>query len=209
MLKTKADIDRVQERARTYGITHAEAQAEDDAINTIDTERLAEIAPEHAAEISKALEALEAESERVENMRAEHEATLSGITGQIFLLGNVRRRIAIAKSLALDEAGTRYLAHTTLNYFVEKKMHGETVQNATGFRSTVEDLSFRQCLNNHITAFVAPLESQVLEIVKAVKAEAKSAKIDLKKVLAMLRADRGVRGGEALDLNSDFYAGLI
>jgi len=198
----------VLERMATYGVTYQTAFDEVKAALVADARRLNSCAPESAAEISEALAEAEAAKERAEFLLAEHEATLSGLTSQIFALGKVRRRIAVAKSLALNDAGARHLAHAALNYFVEKKVNRETVQNVTGFRSNVEDLSFRQCLNNHITDFVAPLESQAVEIEKAVRAEVKAAKISLVKVLSMLAADRGVRGSESLDHDSSLYAGL-
>ena len=64
-------------------------------------------------------------------------------------------------------------------------------------------------MNDHLAAYTAPLVAQAVEIIKSVRAEAKSAKISLAKVLTMLAADRGVRGGEALDFNNEFFSGLI
>jgi hypothetical protein len=174
-----------------------------------DAKRLAAFAPESATEISEALAVAEAARERAENLLAEHEAKLSTITGQIFALGKARKKIAIAKSLSLDDAGAQRLAHTALTFFVDRQVAGASNHNLTGFRSNIEDLSFRKVLNEHIETFTAPIKSQVVEILKTVRAEAKSAKIDLHKVLELLAAQRGKSGGEALEMDSNLYSGLV
>jgi len=70
------------------------------------------------------------------------------------------------------------------------------------------DLAFRAALNDHVAAFVAPLESQATTLIAKVREQADGAKIDLRKVFALLESERG-NGGDALDHNRDFYAGLL
>ncbi|HZL79543.1 MAG TPA: hypothetical protein VFC17_11880 [Candidatus Limnocylindrales bacterium] len=41
------------------------------------------------------------------------------------------------------------------------------------------------------------------------RAQAEAAKMDLKKVFALLASERGQRAGESLHQNNEFYAGLL
>jgi hypothetical protein len=207
--QTEPSPEAIHEKIQIYGLTFEDARAEVKSELVADAKRLAAFAPESATEISEALAVAEAARERAENLLAEHEAKLSTITGQIFALGKARKKIAIAKSLSLDDAGAQRLAHTALTFFVDRQVAGASNHNLTGFRSNIEDLSFRKVLNEHIETFTAPIKSQVVEILKTVRAEAKSAKIDLHKVLELLAAQRGKSGGEALEMDSNLYSGLV
>jgi hypothetical protein len=206
---TEPSSEAIHEKMQIYGLTFEDARAEVKAELVADAKRLAAFAPESATEISEALAIAEAARERVENLLADHEAQLSSLTGQIFTLGKIRRKIAVVKSLALDDVGAAQIAQSAISYFVERHVRGATTQNVTGFRSSVEDLAFRKVLTEHVSVFTAPLESQAVEIIKEIRSEAKICKIDLRKVLELLAAQRGKSGGEALEMDSNFYSGLV
>lgn len=174
-----------------------------------DARRLASFSAVAATEISEALEQAEAAREKAANLLAEHEAALSAVTTGIFALGNVRRKIAAVKALTLDATAEKQLATTALNFWVDKKTTSETPQNASGFRAYAEDLTWRRALNGHIAEYVAPLEKQATALIAAVRAQAESAKMDLRKVFALLASERGQSGGDQLFHDSTFYEGLI
>ena len=139
----------------------------------------------------------------------EHEATLDAVTNGIHSLGKIRRKISVVKSLLISEDNKRQIANAALDYFVSMKTGFESPQVSSGFRAMSEDLAFRTVLNDHISAYTAPLEKQAATIIASVRAQADDARIDLKKVFALLASERGQRVGESLHQNTEFYAGLI
>ena len=102
---------------------------------------------------------------------------------------------------------TGFLSGTVV--WVNMKTGFDSVAMTSGFREMSEDLAFRTVLNDHIPAFVAPLEKQAATIIASVRAQADDSKMDLKKVFALLASERGQRAGESLLQNSEFYEGLI
>jgi hypothetical protein len=173
-----------------------------------DARRLAAFAPAASAEISEALGQAEAARARAENLLAEHEAKLAAVTNGIHTLGKIRQKIFVAKTLLLSEDNKRELASAALDYFVSMKTGFQSPQVNSGFRAMSEDLAFRTVLNDHISDFCKPLEKQAATIIASVRAQADDAKMDLKKVFALLANERGQRG-ESLLHDSIFYAGLI
>ena len=138
----------VLERMATYGITYQESFDQVKADLIADARRLNSCAPDSGSEISKALAQADVARERAAALVLEHETVLENITAQIFLLGRTRKKIAVAKSLSLSDAGAARIAQSAIGYFVERQVQGATTANVSAFRSTVEDLAFRKVLTN-------------------------------------------------------------
>ena len=170
-----------------------------------DARRLLSYSTNAATEISAAREEAEAARERAENILHAHEAAFAGVTGGILQVGNLRKKIAVIKALALDKSGEAALAKTALDYFL-LKAEQPTAENQSGFRVFAEDLALRRALTPFIAEHIAPLEIQVASLVLRIKAEAKAAKMDLEKVFAILKAERAQRGES---LPCEHYEGLI
>ncbi len=207
--ETEPTPEAVQLHMRIHGLTYADAHKELKTQMDADAKRLAAFAPASKSEISAALAEAEAARARAETLLENHKAVLESLTTQIFAVGNLRRKIKVAQTLALDDAGAKTLAHSAIDYFLDMRTTSVTVRNSSGFRSSVEDLCFRNALKNHLVEYVTPLEKQVQELIKSIRTEAKARKIDLKKVLSLLASERGTRGGQSLQFDSEFYEGLI
>jgi hypothetical protein len=171
------------------------------------SQRLADFAPAASLEISEALAQADAARERAENLMAEQQATLDGITSAIIAVGTLRKKIRLLQSLTLNTATEKHLAETALNYFILKS-ESATPQNVSGFQTFADDLAWRKALSAHIPAFVAPLETQVSALIAKIKAEARESKMDLKKVFQLFAAERG-HAGEPVLLDAALYEGLI
>lgn len=200
--------DQILAEGKNFGLTNEDARESVKKKLATDAKRLASFSAAAAAEINAALAEAESARERAANILMEHEAALNGVTSGIFAVGNIRKKIHAAKSLCLDDASARTLAKTALDFWVDKQTISETVQNSTGFRAFAEDLVWRQALNTHIAEYVTPLEKQAATIITSVHKQADDAKMDMKKVFALLASERGQRG-ESLLHDSNFYAGLI
>jgi hypothetical protein len=200
--------DEVLHEAKQKSLTVETAREDLRAKLAADARRLASFSADAATEISEALAEAEAARDRAANVLAAHEAALSAVTAGILSVGNIRRTIAVVKTLAVDDGVERYLAKTALDFWVEQKTTSETVRNTTGFRAFADDLVWRRALNSHIAEYVKPFEDQVSGLIVKIKAQADAEGMDLKKVLALLEAERGQRG-ESLLYDSNLYAGLI
>jgi hypothetical protein len=154
--------------------------------------RLSEFSPEAAAEIEKARAAALAAEQHARELLIEHQSVLDGITLGVFSLGNVSKKIKTVVVLKMDDVAEAQQAKAVLDWWVQRQGM-LTAQNAASFRATVEDLTFRKALNSHIAAYVAPMEKEAAELVLSIRSQAKSANVDLRKVLKMLSSDRGQR----------------
>lgn len=197
--------DQILVEAKNFGLSNEAARENVKKKLAADAKRLAAFSPQASAEISEALTEAESARERAENLLAEHESALIAVTTGILAVGNLRRKIAVVKSLMISEDNKRQIATAALDYFVRMKTGGESPQTISGFRAMSEDLAFRTVLNDHISAYTAPLEKQAATITASVRAQADDAGMDLKKVFALLASERGQRG-ESLQGNAEFYA---
>jgi hypothetical protein len=201
--------DQILAEAKNFGLTNETAREKLREKLAADAKRLASFSAEAATEISEALAEVEAARSRAANVLAAHESALESVTLGIHSLGKIRQKISVVKSLLISEDGKRQIANAALDYWVNMKTGFDSVAMTSGFREMSEDLAFRTVLNDHIPAFVAPLEKQAATIIASVRAQADDSKMDLKKVFALLASERGQRAGESLLQNSEFYEGLI
>jgi hypothetical protein len=141
-------------------------------------------------------------------MRAEYAAHRSSVTSQIFSLVLVRKNKRYIEQLRLETSAEKQLAFSAFDYRLANRGTGASIFNQTGWKNCIEDLAFRRALNPYIAEYVGKLDDQEKALIKEIKAEAKAAKIDLKKLISQLEKDRGVRGGESLNHDSSLYDGL-
>jgi hypothetical protein len=199
----------IREVMQFHGFNYTDARAAVQIELEADARRLAAVDPEASAEIAGAVAEAQAAQDRAEELLADHQATLDSITSQILAVGNLRKKICTAQSLVLNDEDAKNLAMTALHYFVQRRLGADSPQNASGWRTFIEDLAFRSALTDHVAGYIEPLEKQVKEIISSVRTEAKASRIDLKRVFALLANERGVRGGQHLEIDSSLYEGLL
>jgi len=207
--QTEPDESAIHEAMQLHGMDFNAAKEYVKSEMLADAKRLASFAPEASKEIADALEKARAAKERAADLLAQHEATLESLTAQIFLLGEIRKKINVARALTISTDTKKQTALAAINHFVERRIIGATPTNLTGWKACMDDLTYCEALRDYIDTFCKPLEAQAAELVKSVKAEAASNKIELRRVFALLESERGKRGGTSLDVNCDLYAGLI
>ncbi|MDR3412572.1 MAG: hypothetical protein P4L87_16800, partial [Formivibrio sp.] len=116
---------------------------------------------------------------------------------------HLRRQIRVANLLLIDAAGQRQIAQTAIGYFVQTRGGNTSPQAQGGWDSFAHDLCFRTALNGHVADFVKPLEGEVSELLKSIREQAKTAKIDLRKVVSIMQAERGRQPGESIPIDAD------
>jgi hypothetical protein len=197
--------DQIAIEAKNFGLTNEAARESLKNKLAADARRLSSFSTDAAAEISEALKEAEAARQRAENLLAQHEAALSAVTGGIISVGNLRRKIARVKALAVDTAGELQLGKRALEYWL-LRTESPSTENETGFKSLADDLVIRAALTPHIAEFIAPIEKQAGALVARIKAQAAASGMDLAKVFALLAKESAQRGES---LNADFYEGLL
>jgi len=207
--KVEPDPDVVEVRMRSHGESREDAEAYVRRELEAGAKRLAKFSPGASMEISEALAAAQAARERAESMVEAHEALLSGLSTQIFALGEVRHKILIISALYLPPDYARGLAHEALRWFLDRKLTGSNVQNDSGWAVTIQDLAFKSVLQPHLPSFIEPLEAQAKIIIVAVRETAAEARIDLRQVMQLLYAESGQPGRLKLRPDSNLYSGLV
>ena len=60
---------------------------------------------------------------------------LEDVTAGIIAVGNIRKKIAVVKSLLISDDSQRQIAHAALDFFVATSTGFQSPQTASGFRS--------------------------------------------------------------------------
>ena len=205
----KPSREAIEARMRELGTTFQRAAEELEAELKDDARRLDSVAPDYSEKIRAAITEAEVARSHAENLLAEHQATLAGITASIFKVGHIRRRIRAAQLLKIGDDEAASLATSALHYFCERQLGADSLEILSGFQTSVQDLVYRTALSGHVNDFIQPLEQQAKDLIAEIQSEALSAKIDLKKVMELLASERGQRGGDSLQYDPSLYSGLV
>jgi len=170
-----------------------------------DAKRLAAFSADAAEEISAARAEAEAAREKFEMLLAETEGQLDAVTNGFVAVGNLRQKIAVLKTLILSGADKNQIANRALDYFCDMRTGYSSPAVVSGFQNLCDDLIRREALSAHVKVRLDDLQNQAAHLVNSIKAQAEQSGMDLKKVFALLAAERT----EPLFKTPEYFAGLI